>query len=86
MANSKDGQGHKDIPVGKSHHNKMLMCNMNTYYLEEKINVNVFFKKVKIQGQSKRVKKIMVYMERSCHQEYKCEISKVISNVKDFKK
>ena len=53
-------QGHSNIliPVGKSHHKKCscAIWNSNTYYLEERTNVNFFFLKVELQGQGHRVK------------------------------
>ena len=67
MANSKDGQGHKDKYLDTSRKilsQEMLTCNMKALAL------TVPTPRSRSQG-----KKIMVPKERSYHKEYSCEIS-----------
>ena len=77
MANSKDGQGHKDKYFDTSRKilsQEMLMCNMKALALTvQKLLSRLKFSK---NGSNSKVKvtglKIMVPKERSYHKEYSC--------------
>jgi hypothetical protein len=49
---------------------------LSTYQSKDIAKVKIFNPQVKYQGQGHRVK-LLVPMERSCHKEYRCEISKL---------
>ena len=82
MANSKDGQGHKDKYLDTSRKilsQEMLRCNMKALTLTvQKLLARLKFSK---NGSNSRVKvtrsKIMVPTERSSQKEYSFEISKL---------
>ena len=93
MANSNEGQDHKDKHFDTSRKilsQEMTMCNMEalvSYLLEVMTNV-IFFKLVKCQGQKiKYLQKDLI--TRDIHVKYQSSsthCSKVISKVKVFKK
>ena len=82
MANSKDGQGHKDKFLDTNRKGPITE-NIHVKYQSSSTRFLKFISKVKVfkKGSNSKIKvtrsKIIVTTERSYHREYSCEISKL---------